>query len=58
MERLLLNFVHKNGKITLSELAQEAQIPTWLASRKLVLLVLTRVLKIEPGESVDTYVLN
>jgi predicted HTH transcriptional regulator len=58
IERFLLEFVHANGKITLAELAQEARIPIWLASRKLVLLVLTRVLKIEPGESVDTYVLN
>jgi predicted HTH transcriptional regulator len=58
VERFLLDYVREKGKITLSELALEAKIPTWLASRKLVLLVLTRVLKIEPGESVDTYVLN
>lgn len=58
VERFLLDFVREKGKITLAELALEAKIPTWLASRKLVLLVLTRVLKIEPGESVDTYVLN
>jgi predicted HTH transcriptional regulator len=58
IERFLLDYVREKGKITLAELAQEAKIPTWLASRKLVLLVLTRVLKIEPGESVDTYVLN
>jgi predicted HTH transcriptional regulator len=58
VERFLLDYVREKGKITLSELAQEAKIPTWLASRKLVLLVLTRVLIIEPGESVDTYVLN
>lgn len=58
VERFLLDYVREKGKITLSELAQEAKIPTWLASRKLVLLVLTRVLIIEPGESVDIYVLN
>jgi predicted HTH transcriptional regulator len=58
VERFLLDYVREKGKITLAELALEAQIPTWLASRKLVLLVLTRVLKIEPGESFDTYVLN
>ena len=58
IERFLLDYVRQNGQITLAELAQQAQIPMWLASRKLVLLVLTRVLKIEPGESVDTYRLN
>jgi predicted HTH transcriptional regulator len=58
IERFLLDYVREKGKITLLELAQEAKIPTWLASRKLVLLVLTRVLKIEPGESFDTYILN
>lgn len=57
-ERFLLEYVRKNGQITLADLAQQAQIPMWLASRKLVLLVLTRVLKIEPGESFDTYHLN
>lgn len=58
VERFLLEFVRKHGKITLAELVQEAKIPMWLASRKLVLLVLARVLKIEPGESFDTYLLN
>jgi predicted HTH transcriptional regulator len=58
IERFLLDYVRQNGQITLTELAQQAQIPMWLASRKLVLLVLTRVLKIEPGESMDTYRLN
>lgn len=58
IERLLLDHIRKNGHITLAQLVQEAQIPIWLASRKLVLLVLTRVLKIEPGESFDTYRLN
>jgi hypothetical protein len=58
IERFLLDYVRKKGKITLDELVKEAQIPTWLASRKLVLLVLTRVLKIEPGESFDNYLLN
>lgn len=58
IERFLLDYVRQHGQITLAELAQQAQIPMWLASRKLVLLVLTRVLKIEPGESVDTYRLN
>lgn len=58
IERFLLDYVRQNGQITLTELTQQAQIPMWLASRKLVLLVLTRVLKIEPGESMDTYRLN
>ena len=58
IERFLLDYVRQNGQITLADFAKQAQIPMWLASRKLVLLVLTQVLKIEPGESVDTYRLN
>jgi hypothetical protein len=58
IERFLLEYVREKGKITLAELVKEAQIPLWLAARKLVLLVLARVLKIEPGESFDTYLLN
>jgi len=33
-------------------------LPVWIASRKLVLLVLTQVLKIIPGESFDQYSLR
>lgn len=58
LERWLLDYLRENEKITLQEFSIQAQIPSWLASRKLVLLVLTRVLKIEPGESFDTYLLN
>ncbi|MFM6915346.1 MAG: ATP-binding protein, partial [Aquirufa sp.] len=58
IERFLLDYVRHKGQITLADLVQEAKIPTWLAARKLVLLVLARVLKIEPGESFDTYRLN
>jgi hypothetical protein len=58
IERFLLDYIRQNGQITLADFAKQAQIPMWLASRKLVLLVLTQVLKIEPGESVDTYRLN
>lgn len=58
LERWLLDYLRENEKITLQEFSIQAKIPIWLASRKLVLLVLTRVLKIEPGESFDTYFLN
>ncbi|MEY2895658.1 MAG: hypothetical protein RIS42_1377, partial [Bacteroidota bacterium] len=45
-------------QISLSEFALQCQLPAWLASRKLVLLVLSRVLKIEPGENQDHYSLR
>ena len=38
--------------------AIKCNLPNWLASRKLVLLVLGRVLKIEPGENQDHYSLR
>ncbi len=48
-ERWLMEYLRTNELITLSEFAMKANLPIWLASRKLVLLVLSRVLKIEAG---------
>ena len=42
----------------LAEFALKSGLPSWLASRKLVLLVLGRVLRIEPGEQHDMYYLR
>lgn len=57
-ERWLMEYLRTNELITLSEFATKANLPIWLASRKLVLLVLSRVLKIEAGEQQDTYSLR
>ena len=57
-ERWLMEYLRSNDQISLSEFALLCNLPVWLASRKLVLLVLSRVLKIEPGENQDQYSLR
>ncbi|MEY4646832.1 MAG: hypothetical protein RIQ98_668 [Bacteroidota bacterium] len=57
-ERWLMEYLRTNELITLLEFATKANLPIWLASRKLVLLVLSRVLKIEAGEQQDIYSLR
>ena len=57
-ERWLMEYLRANEQITLSDFALKCSLPAWLASRKLVLLVLSRVLKIEPGENQDYYSLR
>lgn len=57
-ERWLMEYLRTNELITLFEFATKANLPIWLASRKLVLLVLSRVLKIEAGEQQDIYSLR
>lgn len=57
-ERWLMDYLRVNEQITLSDFSLKCSLPVWLASRKLVLLVLSRVLKIEPGESQDHYSLK
>ncbi len=57
-ERWLMEYLRSNEQITLADFALKCQLPSWLASRKLVLLVLSRVLKIEPGENQDYYSLR
>ncbi len=54
-EKWLINYLQVQEKITLHEFAQLAKLPLWLASRKLVLLVLCNVLRIEPNENHDIY---
>jgi predicted HTH transcriptional regulator len=54
-EKWLMNYLSEKETITLDEFCALHRIPMWLASRKLVLLVLSNVLKIEPGESQDIY---
>ena len=58
IERWLMEYLRSNEQISLSEFAIKCNLPNWLASRKLVLLVLGRVLKIELGENQDHYSLR
>jgi len=57
-EKILITYLHQHGKISLVEFSTLAKIPLWLASRKLVLLVLCNVLQIEPHENFDLYALK
>jgi predicted HTH transcriptional regulator len=57
-EQWLMKYLRLNEQITLAEFALQCKLPIWLASRKMVLLVLSRVLKIEPGENQDHYSLR
>jgi hypothetical protein len=57
-ERWLMEYLRNTPTITLEEFALLNKLPLWIASRKLVLLVLTQVLKIIPGESLDHYSLK
>lgn len=57
-EKWLMEYLHENQQITLALFAEKQSIPLWLASRKLVLLVLARVLRILPGEMHDIYTLR
>ena len=54
-EKILMSYLSENTKITLPEFAKIANIPLWLASRTLVLLVLANVLKVQPHEILDWY---
>lgn len=57
-EKLLVNYLQQNKSITLNQFKELVNIPEWLASRKLILLVLTNVLKLVPSELEDTYYLR
>jgi predicted HTH transcriptional regulator len=54
-EKILMEYLSENKKITIEKFSEIAKIPTWLASRTLVLLVLSNVLKIQPDEVMDWY---
>jgi predicted HTH transcriptional regulator len=56
-EKILMEYLSENKKITIEKFSEIAKIPTWLASRTLVLLVLSNVLKIQPDEVMDWYYL-
>jgi predicted HTH transcriptional regulator len=54
-EKVLMEYLSENKKVTIEKFSEIAKIPTWLASRTLVLLVLSNVLKIQPDEVMDWY---
>ncbi len=54
-ENILLKYLHTNTQITLNKFAEIANINKNIASRTLVLLVLTNVLKIYPDEMEDVF---
>ena len=56
-EKVLMEYLAQHQNITLEKFAEIAKIPLWLASRTLVLLVLGHVLRVQPNELVDTYVI-
>jgi hypothetical protein len=53
-----MEYLRNKPVITLDEFATLNKLPLWIASRKLILLVLAQVLKITPGESFDQYSLK
>jgi predicted HTH transcriptional regulator len=57
-EKILMIYLSENQKITIEKFSEIAKIPTWLASRTMVLLVLSNVLKIQPDEVMDWYCLG
>jgi len=57
-EKILMQYLSENQKITLNKFIEIAKIPAWLASRTLVLLVLSNVLKIQPDELVDYFMIK
>jgi predicted HTH transcriptional regulator len=57
-EKILMEYLSENQKITIDKFSEIAKIPLWLASRTLVLLVLSNVLKIQPDEVMDWYCLG
>jgi predicted HTH transcriptional regulator len=54
-EKILMEYLSDNKKVTIEKFSEIAKISTWLASRTLVLLVLSNVLKIQPDEVMDWY---
>ena len=56
-EKKLINYLNENNFITLLKFMDVAGITKQVASRTLVLLVLSNVLKLEPGEMEDKFLL-
>lgn len=54
-ERLLMQYLDSNGTITLKKFIELSGLKRFIASKKLILLVLADVLKITPHEKGDLY---
>ncbi|MCU0446132.1 MAG: ATP-binding protein [Microscillaceae bacterium] len=54
-ERVLMQYLAINHKITVSQFSKTANIPRNLASQTLILLVLAKVLQIKPSEVEDSF---
>ncbi len=54
-EKLLMQYLDTHGAITLPQFAALANIKKYYASKTLILLVLAKVLTIEPREGMDMY---
>jgi len=54
-EKLLMDYLEKNGHITLDEFKQVANLNRYKASKTLIILVLANVLTIEPDDKGDLY---
>ncbi len=54
-ENLLMKYLDQKKEITVSKFCEIAEIPKKIASRTLVLLVLSSVLKVNPSEIEDTF---
>ncbi|WP_026998774.1 AlbA family DNA-binding domain-containing protein [Eisenibacter elegans] len=54
-ERLLMRYLEQHQSITVDDFANTANIPRRVASRTLVLLVLSKVLQILPSENQDVF---
>ena len=57
-EKLLMEYLEQYGSITLDDFAKLAGIRKYYASKALILLVLAKVLKVEPQDGKDIYKLN
>jgi predicted HTH transcriptional regulator len=57
-EKLLMEYLEKHQRITLSQFTELAQLPRFRASHTLVLLVLANVLRVIPQEKEDVFMLK
>lgn len=57
-EKILMQYLEQHKTITLEEFSKAAGIKKYFASKTLILLVLAKVLDIEPREGKDIYRLN
>ena len=57
-EKLLMQYLHEHGSITLNQFRQLANLGYYKASKTLIILVLANVLTIRPSDKGDIYSLK